>query len=357
MTTTVTKVFDSYAQARQAVGALEGAGFASSDISIVANKHVSREHADVDEVSDTAKGAGIGGALGGVAGLLAGLGLLAIPGLGPVVAAGWLASTAAGAAAGAAAGGIVGALVDSGESEENAHVYSEAVRRGGTLVSVRASDAQAPQAREMLQRFQPIDPVTRGQAYRKQGWSGRFDPKHQPIDRAKARSNACAEIGRRSATNRPLPEEARCRLRERASFCGDMVPRSHSFGAARGGSGPRERKLIDLRYRRINSSHTAAEPRGDASEHQRQRTKQGRPGYGLRCDRRRIGGLLPGSVDSLPDCSSCCDSRARASSRGMWRYSSDYIGQETAATSARLACARMPVGASYKSSPLTKRKL
>src|SRR6185312_12401151 len=144
MTTTVTKVFDSYAQARQAVGALEGAGFASSDISIVANKHVSREHADVDEVSDTAKGAGIGGALGGVAGLLAGLGLLAIPGLGPVVAAGWLASTAAGAAA----GGIVGALVDSGESEENAHVYSEAVRRGGTLVSVRASDAQAPQARE-----------------------------------------------------------------------------------------------------------------------------------------------------------------------------------------------------------------
>jgi hypothetical protein len=177
MTTTVTKVYDSYAQARRAVSALEGAGFASNDISIVANKHVSREHADVDEVSDAAKGAGIGGVLGGSAGLLAGLGLLAIPGLGPVVAAGWLASTAVGAVAGAAAGGVVGALIDSGESEDNAHVYSEAVRRGGTLVSVRASDTKASEVREILERFQPIDPAARSQDYRSQGWSGRFDPK------------------------------------------------------------------------------------------------------------------------------------------------------------------------------------
>jgi hypothetical protein len=176
--TTVTKVYDSYAQARQAVGALEAAGCSSGDISIVANKHVSREHADVEEVSDAAKGAGIGGALGAGAGLLAGLGLLAIPGLGPVVAAGWLASTAVGAAAGAAAGGIIGALVDAGESRENAHVYSEAVRRGGTLVSVRVNDdAQASRVREILERFQPIDPAVRGGEYRKEGWSGTFDPK------------------------------------------------------------------------------------------------------------------------------------------------------------------------------------
>jgi uncharacterized protein YcfJ len=184
--TTVTKVYDSYAQARQAVSALEAAGCPSEDISLVANKHVSREHADVDEVSDAAKGAGIGGALGAGAGLLAGLGLLAIPGLGPVVAAGWLASTAVGAAAGAAAGGIVGALVDAGESRENAHVYSEAVRRGGTLVSVRVNDdAQASHLREILERFQPIDPAVRGGEYRSQGWSGTFDPKapaYQPSD-------------------------------------------------------------------------------------------------------------------------------------------------------------------------------
>ena len=101
---TVCRVYDSYAQARAAVDAVEGAGVPAADVSIVANKYVSAEHADVDEVSGAAKGAGIGGALGGGAGLLAGLGLLAIPGLGPVVAAGWLASTAVGAAAGAASG-------------------------------------------------------------------------------------------------------------------------------------------------------------------------------------------------------------------------------------------------------------
>ena len=92
---TVSRVYDSYAQAREGVRALEAAGIPSSDISLVANKHVSAEHADVDEISDATKGAGIGGALGGGAGLLAGLGLLAIPGLGPVVAVGWLAATAA----------------------------------------------------------------------------------------------------------------------------------------------------------------------------------------------------------------------------------------------------------------------
>jgi hypothetical protein len=74
--------------------------------------------------------------------LLAGLGLLA-PGLGPVVAAGWLAATAVCAAAGAATGGIVGALTEAGVSKEDAPLYAEGVRRGGTLVSARAPDAGA----------------------------------------------------------------------------------------------------------------------------------------------------------------------------------------------------------------------
>jgi len=87
---TVTRVYDSYAQARAAVDTVEKAGVPSSDVSIVANKYVSAEHADVDDVSDAAKGAGIGGALGGGAGLLAGLGLLAIPGPAPLwPRAGW----------------------------------------------------------------------------------------------------------------------------------------------------------------------------------------------------------------------------------------------------------------------------
>jgi hypothetical protein len=117
MTVTVSRLYDSYADAQRAVARLESAGLPHSDISIVANNSDNwfsgdkkdRDRDGVDDRAESAgKGAGIGAGLGGAAGLLAGLGLLAIPGLGPVVAAGWLASTAVGAAAGAATGGIVG---------------------------------------------------------------------------------------------------------------------------------------------------------------------------------------------------------------------------------------------------------
>ena len=85
---TVSRVYDTYAQARNAVTAVEAAGVPTSEVSLVANKYVSDKYADVDEVSAPAKGAGIGGAIGGGAGLLAGLGLLAIPGLVPSIAGG-----------------------------------------------------------------------------------------------------------------------------------------------------------------------------------------------------------------------------------------------------------------------------
>jgi hypothetical protein len=189
---TVCRVYDSYAQARAAVDAVEKAGVPSNDVSVVANKYVSAEHADVDEVSGAAKGAGIGGAVGGGAGLLAGLGLLAIPGLGPVVAAGWLASTAAGAAAGAATGGIVGALVDAGVDREHADVYSESIRRGGTMVTARVADQDVSRIEALMATYKPIDPVVRGAEYRKTGWQT-FDPSASPyrpnqtdIDRMRA---------------------------------------------------------------------------------------------------------------------------------------------------------------------------
>ncbi len=173
---TVSRVYDTYAEARNAVTAVEAAGVPETEVSLVANKYVSDKYADVKEVSAPATGAGIGGAVGGGAGLLAGLGLLAIPGLGPVVAAGWLAATAVGAAAGAAAGGLVGALVGAGVSDTDAHVYSESVRRGGTLVSARVADGEAGRIQAILDRFKPIDPAVRGAEYRKQGWTT-FDPK------------------------------------------------------------------------------------------------------------------------------------------------------------------------------------
>lgn len=182
---TITKVFESHERARRAVGELEAGGIPSTDISLLASRHVSAKYVDKDEASNTATGAGLGAVVGGGAGLLAGLGMLAIPGVGPIVAAGWLAATAAGAVAGGAAGGIVGALVDAGVPEEHAHVYSEAVRRGGTLLSVKTDDRHADRARAILDRNEPLDPVRLGEDYRRTGWKS-YDPEAPPYELTEA---------------------------------------------------------------------------------------------------------------------------------------------------------------------------
>ena len=93
-----------------------------------------------------------------------------------MVAAGWFATTALGAVAGATAGGIIGAIVDAGEPEQNAHVYSEAVRRGGMLVTVRTDDNRYEQVMAVMDRHGPIDPVARRADYSREGWKN-FDPK------------------------------------------------------------------------------------------------------------------------------------------------------------------------------------
>ena len=172
---TLTKVYERHDVARQVVNQLETAGFSENSISLLANKAISDQYSDVDDASGAGTGAGVGATVGGAAGLLAGLGLLAIPGLGPVVAAGWLASTAVGAVAGGVTGGLVGALVDAGVPEDHAHVYSEAVRRGGTLLSVKVEDSDVQMARAILDRHTSIDPVRRGAEYRESGWK-QFDP-------------------------------------------------------------------------------------------------------------------------------------------------------------------------------------
>jgi hypothetical protein len=187
MTATISRLYDNYADAKRAVQGLEAAGVPHSDISIVANnsdnwynnKKVDRDHDGVDDRAEGAgKGAGIGAGVGGAAGLLAGLGLLAIPGLGPVVAAGWLAATAVGAAAGAATGGIVGALTEAGVSKEDAPLYAEGVRRGGTLVSARVPDADRARLDSVLSQSS-VNLQDRSAAWRKTGWQS-FDPASKP---------------------------------------------------------------------------------------------------------------------------------------------------------------------------------
>lgn len=122
--------------------------------------------------SGAGAGASIGTIIGGGLGLVAGIGALAIPGVGPVVAAGWLVATITGAGIGAAGGGIVGSLTGAGVSEEEAHVYTEGVRRGGTLVSVRVDEAQAERVSDVMRRHSPVDWETRREEYRTGGWTG-----------------------------------------------------------------------------------------------------------------------------------------------------------------------------------------
>jgi len=186
--------------ASQAVRDLEAAGLSSRDISIVASnadnwyqsgrsKRTDRVDTDRDGTDDRAEGAeagaGIGAVIGGAAGLLAGLGMIAIPGVGPVVAAGWLAATAAGAVAGGAAGGIIGALTQAGVNKEEAHVYAEGIRRGGTLVTARVPDGERSRYEAILDRS-AINIRERGEAYRREGWTA-FDEKATPYSAEQAR--------------------------------------------------------------------------------------------------------------------------------------------------------------------------
>ena len=172
---TITKVFEHYGHAKQAVSDLEAAGFSSSAISLVANKKRTDDSVTAEEGTEAGAGAGIGAAAGGAVGLLTGLGLMAIPGVGPVVAAGWLASAAVGAVAGGATGGIVGSLIGAGVPDEHAHVYSEALRRGGSLLSVKVEDNEVERAHAILDKHEPLDPIELGADYRRTGWD-KFDP-------------------------------------------------------------------------------------------------------------------------------------------------------------------------------------
>jgi hypothetical protein len=189
MTTTVTALYDSYEDATRTLRDLEAAGIAHGDVSVVSNRN-DQAHTDLDDdgagrtATKTGKGAGtgatIGTVLGGGAGLLAGLGIMAIPGIGPVVAAGWLVSTAVGAAAGAAAGGIIGALTGAGVSEEDAQVYAEGVRRGGTLLITRVEPGRVAVVRGIMQGNNAVDINVRRDTYRQEGWE-RFDANAEPL--------------------------------------------------------------------------------------------------------------------------------------------------------------------------------
>lgn len=180
MTRTVVGLFDDRTDAQAAVEDLIQQGYPKESISMVASDAARAAAPDGGTRSDHATagagyGAGAGAVLGGVAGFLLGVGVFAIPGLGPLVAAGTIATTLAGIAAGAAAGGLVGALVGMGVPQEEALYYAEGVRRGGTLIAVSVNDQTAGKAADILRRHHAVNVKERAEQWRQRGWPG-YDP-------------------------------------------------------------------------------------------------------------------------------------------------------------------------------------
>jgi uncharacterized protein (TIGR02271 family) len=180
MAKTVVGLFDDLDDAQKVVNDLTQLGIARSDISIARQQSdktsattTTADRTGGDIGSGVATGATTGAVVGGAAGLIASLSALAIPGFGPILAAGPIIATLTGAGIGAAAGGLIGALVNAGVPEEEAEYYSEGVRRGGTLVSVRVEDNLAERAADIMNRHHAIDIDQRAATWRSSGWTPR----------------------------------------------------------------------------------------------------------------------------------------------------------------------------------------
>lgn len=140
-------VFDSHQQAEKAVSELRNQGFSTEEINVVSKERKRQNNTEFvdDDITD---GALTGGTLGGIGGLMVGAGALAIPGIGPIVAAGPIAA----ALSGAVAGGIAGGLIDWGIPAEVSRRYEQHVAEGGILAVIRSDATKVQQAAQVLRQ-------------------------------------------------------------------------------------------------------------------------------------------------------------------------------------------------------------
>lgn len=199
--TAVFGIYRGREEAEIAVDRLLAAGFRGEDISAllpdnVGNKDFAHEK-NTKAPEGTTTGAVTGGAVGGTLGLLAGIGALAIPGIGPLIAAGPIVGTLAGVGAGGAVGGLIGALVGMGIPEYEAKRYEGRVKKGEVLISVHCDNS------DWVKRAKDILKDTGGQDVSSTGESDAdFDETDKPIPRTSA---ASPSSGRRVSGR--LPED------------------------------------------------------------------------------------------------------------------------------------------------------
>jgi hypothetical protein len=200
MLITVCHLYDSYVDANRVVLALEAVGVPPSETSVISNNSDTwystpktvgvipkREDGARRQADGKVEGAAIGAAIGATAATAASLvTMLAIPGVGAVVGAGWLAAVLGSMAIGGVTGGLLGALTNAGISEEDAQVFVEGVRRGGTLVVARVQQNDLPRIEAMMNQS-AVNLQERSDLYRKSGWQS-FDPNAAPYSSDQVRS-------------------------------------------------------------------------------------------------------------------------------------------------------------------------
>src|SRR6202451_4653193 len=181
--TAVFGIYPEYADVENGVDALKAAGFRNTDISVLFPENVgTKDFAHKKETKapeGTAAGATTGAVIGGGLGWLAGIGALAIPGLGPFIAAGPIMAALAGVGVGGAVGGITGALIGMGIPEYEAKRYEGRIKEGGILLSVHSDSSEwTKKAKDILERTGATDVASTGEA------SADWQKSDKPLPRA-----------------------------------------------------------------------------------------------------------------------------------------------------------------------------
>ena len=182
--TAVFGIYPTRSNAEEAVDNLRQAGFRNSDVSALLPDNVGTKDFAHEKKSKapegTAAGAATGGVLGGALGWLAGIGSLAIPGVGPFIAAGPIMGALAGVGAGGAVGGMIGALVGMGMPEYEAKRYEGRVRAGGILLSVHCDNSEwVKRAKKILEETGAENIAASGEA------SADFAESDKPVQRTR----------------------------------------------------------------------------------------------------------------------------------------------------------------------------
>jgi hypothetical protein len=196
MLITICRLYDSYPEGNRVVVMLDAAGLPPSETSVISNNSDTwysatktanvvpvRNYGASSKADGKVEGAALGAAIGATAATAASLvTMLAIPGVG----AGWLAALLGSMAIGGVAGGLLGALTNAGISEEDAQVFVEGVRRGGTVVAARVPQSELPRIVPIMNRS-AVNLQERSELYRKSGWQS-FDPNAVPYTADQVRS-------------------------------------------------------------------------------------------------------------------------------------------------------------------------